>query len=328
MRTNEFKMSVSIPNGPDGRIGRKCPSGACSPAYFKVKSDTGITDGHKVAYCPYCRFEAEPGGFATREQIRYAKDHAINKVHKDIDRIFKDAFGGKKKVGGDFLSIETSYKPEPKRHVRKPFDEVLKRDVLCPHCGLDHSVYGLATWCADCGADIFLTHIEAELVVVRTMLSDVDRRSDVLGIRIAAKDLENCLEDTVSIFEAVLRAFSRRHLVARDTAVDDIDRFFKDVGNAFQNIRRAEEIFLKELEVSLLQGLSTEEIEGLKSTFEKRHPITHNLGVVDRKYIERARTAKNEGKEILVTSKEIEKAIACSLKIFRLTHERLFSEEG
>ena len=59
---------------------------------------------------------------------------------------------------------------------------------------------------------------------------------------------------------------------------------------------------------------------------EKRHPITHNLGVVDKKYIERARTAEKEGREILVTVEEISKAIDSSLAVFRSAHGYLFPD--
>jgi hypothetical protein len=43
----------------------------------------------------------------------------------------------------------------------------------------------------------------------------------------------------------------------------------------------------------------------LVHTFEKRHPITHNLGVIDRKYLERMRSAEHEGREVMVTPDEI-----------------------
>lgn len=327
---DEYMMNITLPSDSDGRLARECPVDTCSPGYFKVRSGTGITGGQEVAYCPYCRFEGEPSGFTTQEQLRYAQDLALAEAHEGIERMVKDAFGlgpsGKKKIGGGFLSIEMSYKPGSASHVRRPFEEEVRRDVICPHCGLDHSVYGLATWCADCGHDIFLTHVEAELNVVRAMLADVDRRRESLGIRVAAKDLENCLEDTVSIFEAVLRAEVRRHFVARGVTVEDIDQFFKKVGNAFQSVRRAEQIFHDELGIPLLQALSEGEVTALVGTFEKRHPITHNLGVVDKKYIERARTAEREGREIYVNAEEITSAIDCSMRLFSTIHSQMFSE--
>lgn len=317
-------MSISLPKDPDGRIGRECPSEKCSPAYFKVKNGTGIIENHKTAYCPYCRYESEPSNFATKEQIRYAKDVAVNKIHEDLDQALKDTLGRKRKLNGGLFSIEIRYKPGAKPFIRRPFEEILRRDVICPDCGLNHSVYGLATWCADCGNDIFLIHVEAELEVVRRMLSDIERRRDTLGVRIAAKDLENCLEDVVSTFEAVMKVLFKRYLVICHKPIADIDELFKKVGSKFQNIRFAEEFYREELQCPFLKEFSEEDANKLVSTFEKRHPITHNLGIVDRKYIERARIAEKEGKEIIVTSDEIEMAIAQLLKIFRFTHEFLF----
>jgi hypothetical protein len=60
--------------------------------------------------------------------------------------------------------------------------------------------------------------------------------------------------------------------------------------------------------------------------FEKRHPITHNLGVVDRKYMEKARTAEREGREVLISTREIEQALDLSMVVFRTLHGRLFPQ--
>lgn len=190
---DKYQMSISLPTDSDGRLARKCLSEKCSPGYFKVKLGTGITKNHHTAFCPYCRYSSDPNDFATKEQLRYAKDLVMREAHQGINKMVQDTLGlgpsGKKKVGGGFLSIEMSYKPGSLPHVWRPVEEGFKRDIICPNCGLDHSVYGLATWCADCGEDIFLIHLESELNIVKIMLSDVDRRHEQLGVRVAAKDL-------------------------------------------------------------------------------------------------------------------------------------------
>jgi hypothetical protein len=155
------------------------------------------------------------------------------------------------------------------------------------------------------------------------MLSDVERRREQLGGRIAAKDIENCLEDTVSIFEGVLRILARRHLLKAGTKAEELEQFFKKAGNAFQNLKRSDEIFQRELGIRLLECLSDEESAQLSDAFDKRHPITHNLGVIDRKYLERARSAEEEGKEVLVSVEEVGAAIAASIKVFGWVHHSL-----
>jgi hypothetical protein len=325
---DEYTFRISIPENSDGRLARECPSAECSPGYFKVKIGTGITEGQEVAYCPYCRTEAKPSEFTTKEQIRFAKDIVLREAHEGAERMIKDALGigpsGERNLSEGFISIGLSYKPGLKPHVHRPFEEEVKRDILCPSCGLDHSVYGLAIWCADCGEDIFLTHVEAELDVIKIMLSDIDRRREKLGIRIAAKDLENCLEDTVSIFEAVMRALVKRYLIMGGTSNEDVEKFYKKIGNAFQNIRRTNDILEEYIDIPLLNILTQKEFVSLGNTFEKRHPITHNLGVVDKKYIERARSAEKEGREVLISQEDIEDAIRLSLKIFNYLHQQMF----
>ena len=200
-------FSISIPEDIDGRIARECPDGKCSPGEFKVTLGTGITDDQDVVYCPYCKGEADPSDYSTKEQIRYAKDVVINEATQGVERMLKDvlrldSIGKRNLTSGGLIDISMEMKPSQKKHVRRPYAELLRRDVICPNCTLDHSVYGLATWCSDCGNDIFTTHVLGEIEVVRTILSDVPRRLDKFGPRIAQNDLENALEDLVSIFEA------------------------------------------------------------------------------------------------------------------------------
>ena len=327
---DQYSMSISIPEDADGRVARECPTDSCSPGYFKVTPGTGITVGHNKAFCPYCRHASHPNDFATSEQIRYAKDLVMREAHSGIEKMLQNALGigpsGKKKIGGAFLSIEMSYKPGPKPYVRRPFEENLRRDIICPYCGLDQSVFGLAVWCADCGKDIFLTHVKAELSVLKTMLSDVGRRREELGARIAAKDLENSLEDIVSIYEAVIRVLVRRHLSDAGKPQDEIDKIFsKKIGNSFQNVKRAWNIIDALFSMDLYEGLKTEDVDMLAGIFEKRHPITHNLGVVDKKYIENAMNDEREGREVLVSEDEIKFALDLSLRVFESLHKKLFS---
>lgn len=328
---DEYSMSITLSKDEKGYLARECPNDQCSPGYFKVKPGTGIETEQDNAFCPYCLHESEPDDFTTEEQLRYAQDLAMREMHDGFDRLLKDTLGfgssNKKKMGGDFLSIEMTYKPGSKPHVRHPFEEDIRRDVICPHCQLDHSVFGLAIWCPDCGQDIFLTHIEAEFNVTRAMLADSGRRMDIVGHRGVAKDMENYLEDIVSIFETVLRIKARRYLIEQSTPLNEIDRFSKKTGNAFQNIKRAEEVMQNQFGLSLLTALSDSEIDDLIATFEKRHPITHNLGVIDRKYLERVRTSEQEGKEVRVSEAELEQAIILSMRIFQDLNRQMFNQQ-
>lgn len=321
---DQYHLSITLPEDRDGRIARECPNSECSPAYFKVTPGTGITGGQAVAFCPYCRHAAEPTDFTTLEQIRYAKDMAIHEAHGGIDEMIKDSLRldsrGKRKLGGGFISIEMDYKPSLPRTVRRPFEDEVRRDVVCTQCTLDQTVFGLASWCSDCGEDIFQTHVLAEIEVTRSMLNDIGRREEILGKRVAAKDLENCLEDSVSLFEAAVKALTRRALIQRGEGKEAVEDKLKKVGNSFQNVDRSREQLKK------LFGYEPADDSTwvrLKGSFEKRHPVTHNLGVVDKKYLERAQQAEREGREVRISESEVVSLLDDILQVISELHHEI-----
>ena len=329
---DQYSMQVPIPEDADGRIARECPQADCSPGYFKVKFGTGVTGDQETAYCPYCRHAGDPSDFATEEQMRYARDVLVREAQPGIERMVRDALGfgptGHKVVGGGPISMEFRYEPGTPSHVRRPVEDELLRTVVCPHCGLDHVVFGLATWCPDCGRDIFMTHVGAEYEVVKKMLSDVERRRQGLGTRVAARDIENCLEDAVSTYEAVLKALFVRALRERGVEEEEIHLLLtKRVRNAFQNVDHSRELIEAELGLALFDDAPADAPQLLETAFEKRHPITHNLGVVDRKYLQSALSAEREGREIRVTCDEVQKALDISLGVLTSLHGRLFTRQ-
>lgn len=327
--SSQYTFSIPVPSDQLGRVARTCPNPECTPGYFKVKTGTGINGKQVQAYCPYCCHNADPNDFTTLEQIRYAKEILVREAHKGIDRVLQEGLGlnssGRKHYGGGMFSMKLSYKPGSLPHVWHPMEEEIQRAVICPYCGLDHAVFGLAVWCPDCGSDIFMVHVEAEYAVVKTMLGDIDRRRKELGPRVAARDVGNCLEDVVSIYEAVLRILLIRRLKVDGTSQEEVDAILKRIGNRLQNIDRSVEIYQNQLGILISQEVDKDSIDQLRVIFEKRHPITHNLGIVDRKYLERVISAEKEGKEIRVNQQEIHNAIDISLKIFHGVYHRLFA---
>ncbi len=324
---NNFTMDIKIPPDEDGYVGKECPHNDCSPAYFKVKLGTGITEKQEKIFCPYCRHAAAPDEFHTDAQKDYAKNILMQEVEQGAARMIRDAFGldssGKRKLGGGFLSIEMSLERPKARSIGRPIEEELRRDVLCPHCGLEHAVFGLATWCSDCGKDIFMVHVAEEFRVIQKILGDVDTRKAKLGARVAARDVENALEDTVSIFEAVSKIITRSYLRSQQKDPQEIEEVFnKQIRNSYQNISTAIEAFRKYTGAELFDGFSDQEVQMLKSLFEKRHPITHNLGVVDRKYLGKAMSGDLEGREVRVLVSEVMEAIDLCLRALQNAYSK------
>jgi predicted nucleic acid-binding Zn-ribbon protein len=275
---------------------------------------TGLTGDQLVAHCPYCRASSDPHSFHTQAQTEFARDVAINEALGGLDGILRDALrldkSGKRTIDAGLLSIEMSLTPAQQTAVGRPVEEELRRDLTCTHCGLRHAVFGLAFWCPDCGNDLFLQHVREEFDVVRRILEVAPQRRAELGARVAARDIENALEDVVSIFEAVLKLICRSELLARGIAQEDVSATIESkVRNKFQNVGLAQIVFAEIVGRELLRGESSETIAGLSAVFEKRHPITHNLGVIDRKYMRRVESGEPVGREIRVSSAEVLQAI-------------------
>lgn len=302
---------------------------SCSPGAFKIKYGTGLADEQPQAFCPYCRNAADPDDFTTQEQMRYVEDTAEREMTKGVDRMMAEALGlgrnRKRTIGDDMFSIEMSMKPTHHPPVRRPWEEQLRRDVTCPNCTLEHAVYGLAVWCPDCGEDIFVTHVETESRVVRAMLNDVDRRTNELGPRVAARDIENGLEDVVSILEAALKAMTCRRLLAEGKSPEDVESVMASkVRNRFQSYDGAVATLAQLLGFDFTAALDHTTVDRFKQTLEKRHPITHNLGIVDRKYLAKVRTGEAEGRDVSLDEQDVIAALDAVLCLVQHIHAGLF----
>ncbi len=322
-------MNLPIPTDSYGMLARECTDQTCVPGYFKVKPGTGIIGDQQIAYCPYCRRGAPPTDFLTKAQRQYAIDAAMSEATGAVDRMIKQALNlgptGRRSFGSGMLSIELAYKSGGRPEVSRPVEEELRRDVRCPYCTLEHAVFGLAIWCPDCGRDVFEEHLDAELQVARRVLAAVEERRLSLGPRVAARDIENALEDTVSVFEAVLKLIARRHLVAAGRVSDEVDKLLdKNVRSQFQNPDVASRLCLELLGVPLFEDVPPNVVVTISRAFAKRHPITHNLGIVDRKYLERVESGELHGREVRVSVAEVEAAIDATSTVLINLYRRLF----
>lgn len=325
--SNRHTLQVRLPADEHGMTARSCPDPECMPGSFKIKFGTGVSGPQTEAYCPYCRRTADPQAFATRGQRRYAKDVVLDQAHDGIQRMLRDALGvgrsGTRTFGDGLVTM--TFKPGRRPPVRRPWEEVIRRDLTCPRCTLAHAVYGLAVWCPDCGEDIFVAHVEAECEVVRAMLRDADGRRNDLGARAAARNVENGLEDIVSILEASLRAMARRKLLASGHAPDDVDGIMtRRVRNRFQSGRGAAEVLAELFGIDLAQVFGAAEAERLGRTMEKRHLIAHNLGIVDRKYADRVQTGEAQGRDVRLDASEVLGAIDSAVVLIRSVHAAMF----
>lgn len=285
---------ISIPIRPDdhGFLGRECPIKECE-GYFKITPGTGLTGENLPCHCPYCGHSASQDNFWTKEQLAYAYSIGVHEISKDVLKMLKGFERRPDPKAFVSLSIKVEGHPKPIRYYR---EKKLEQEVLCDGCGLRYAIYGAFGYCPDCGVHNSLQILNMNVDIIHKMIL----LAESADAEIACKLLENALEDAVSSFDGfgreVCKTFSAK-------AIDPV----KAVGISFQNILAARDKVKEQFSTDFTKGLSNKELEVVVRLFQKRHVISHRMGIVDAEYISRSGdNAAIIGRKICLSKNEIE----------------------
>jgi hypothetical protein len=268
---------ISIPTDANGFVGRQCTKNDCKQ-YFKVKPGTGVSTPTR-AFCPYCGHVDDPGDFWTEEQKEYALSVVGNRVMGEMARQLKKhefdvpargAFG----IG---FSLEIRHTPE---RIRYYVERDIETPLTCERCTLSYAIYGVFSFCPDCGAHNSLQILQKNFEVISKLIR-LGETTD--GAELAEQLISDALENAVSAFDG----FGRE--VCRITAERSIDPA-KATSISFQNIEGARQRVHDLFRIDIAAPLAPEEWARVVLCFKKRHVIAHKLGVMDEQY---ARTSRD-----------------------------------
>ena len=266
-------ISVTIIPDEDGYVGRECPT--CE-RYFKVRPGTGITEQDE-AYCPYCGKPAPPSDFLTKEQANYATSIALGEIEEQLLAPLKNFQPTKGLVS---IDIKVEGDETPIEHYQ---ERTLETSITCEQCTLEYKIYGVFATCPDCGNHNSRQILRANLSLLRQQLTTADEQQT-----------EDILKNAVSTFDAFGRATSKHH---DGTSI------------SFQNLDHAE-TQLQAHGHSLRAHTTREEWEFLTTSLQKRHVLTHNMGVIDDQYLQRANDPEAiAGRKIRLTRNDVERTI-------------------
>lgn len=310
-------LSIKLPTSDSGKIMQRCPQEGCQPALFQLGNapeqreiEEGNmevirrTPGTNGVTCPYCGTDGDDEDFITEED----KEHAVKVMEHAVLEDLSEFLGGMSK---DFnrqirssrnsmfsVNMEVKSSPNPRPYA---YREDLLRGIACHVCSREYGVYALALFCPDCGAPNVSTHFDREIDIINQQIEISKQIDSDENREISYRLLANAHEDSLTALETALRAVHRYIVINKfpDKIVE-----LEKLGNAFQNIEKAEKKF-RELNIELLEGLSKAEKEALEKAIQKRHVIGHNLGLADEKYIRVAGDAK-VGRNVPVLAQEIE----------------------
>lgn len=287
------QFNISIPPDEDGLVGRECPAPECE-SYFKMQSGTGLKGENLPCHCPYCGHATGQEKFVTKAQMEYAKSVVVHQVTgallKDLksmefDHRPRGAFG----IG---ISMKVSGQPSP---IRYYCEKQLETEVVCDQCTLRYMIYGVFGFCPDCGVHNSLQILKTNLQLVGKMLSVAATQEPT----VAQSLVENCLEDCVSAFDGFGREICRVHAKG-STEPEKVGRI------SFQNLEGAKQNVSVHFNFDLAAGLTDDEWKTAVRGFQKRHVLSHKMGVVDAEYVRKAGDVRAVvGRKVCINADEV-----------------------
>ena len=277
--TVKINHSVAIPPDEDGYTGRECPK--CEK-YFKIKFGTGLpkaTDCH----CPYCNHVGPQSEFFTKEQIEYAKSVLLNAITSDLVAGLKRLEKETSQRGLVSIAIKVKGRTTPIAYYS---ERQLEERIACRNCTLQYAIYGAFAHCPDCGVHNSIQILSANFdVVLRTL--DLSRAADS---DVARQLVEDALENAVSCFDG----FGREHCSRLPRP------------RSFQDIERARDQLKHDLGVDIGGSLDSAQWRFLCEQFQKRHVISHKMGVMDSEYVQRTNSPVSlVGRKVSISNADV-----------------------
>jgi hypothetical protein len=286
-----------------------------------AQGEADTSNAENLLHCPYCGHAADRQHFFTPEQVEYANSLVLRELIGIFQQQLKQL-----EMRPDphaFLSIGITVQTSALPDIATYEENRLKQRVTCPHCHANYAVYGISFVCPRCGGDTLLWHLDSAAHEIRALLELPDEILSRLDARSQEKLLANALEDVVSFWEGYLKALYR-YAVRRRYDPERATELERHIGTTFQRLSGATERFAKDLDIDLLVHLTPEDVEVLTLVFNKRHVLTHNLGLADERFLMQTQTDLQHqvGQEIEITREETLRALDIVSDVLRRADEQ------
>lgn len=307
------QMNISIPTDENGYLGRECPEESCE-GYFKIKPGTGLPSATDCI-CPYCGTKKHTSHFHTKDQVEYATSMAFRAITEAVTKDLKKMEFSSKPRGAFGIGISLTVKPGNLPQIYRYQEQALETYIECSECTLNYSVFGVFAYCPDCGLHNSLQTLKKNYEVVLKMLElsttvEGDLRNHLV---------ENALEDCVSAFDGFGRSLVAAH--SKNNGNQNVDIRFQ---NLEAGLKKVETL----LSISLSSVLSHPSFSRVTLSFQKRHLISHKMGVIDNDYIAKSGDqGAILGRKIHISTDEV-RSLASDLLSFADVLSSLFSKAG
>jgi hypothetical protein len=139
---------------------------------------------------------------------------------------------------------------------------------------------------------------------------------------LAGKLIENALEDCISSFDGFGREICRIHAQKTANSAKAEKISFQNLDGVKQNLN---ELFT----LDLAAGLTAEEWKIAVRGFQKRHLLSHKMGVVDIEYIRKSSDARAvAGRKVSVSVEEVREIVGIVDRLARYLAAEVTKTEG
>jgi len=330
---NIVHMSIPLIPNDEGMIGRECPNPECGPKYFQIGQhipEGFLKNEQEFSYidltCPYCGNVDNMQKFHTEGHAKWIE----SMIHRDmaitVQKMLEDSVKNFKPTSNSSVSLSMSFKPGRLPDVRYYTEEKLKRRVTCDNCGFHYAVYGISYHCPFCGKGNLILHLNRNVDITRVLIEESTRLQSEHGSDVAQRIIGNALEDVVGIFEGFQKSiylYGIHRTFLKDEAVKKEER----IRVTFQRLDGAQNLFLADLYYDIFSGISEEDRMFLEEQFLIRHVLTHNLGLVDEKYLEKAHIYLKQGSELEILPNDVSRALEIVVTVIGKTSQQIIHEK-
>ncbi|MCL4272256.1 MAG: hypothetical protein KJZ77_00165 [Anaerolineales bacterium] len=289
------RMRISIPTDDNGLTSRECPNPECR-GVFKLKFGTGLKGENLPCHCPYCGFTEDPSNFNTSEQIEYAKSVAMRQITQALEKDLKK-WGNQleRSTRNSFIKMKVDFKGSP-HPIRYYQEKQIETQVTCEICTLEYAIFGVFSFCPDCGTHNSIQILKKNLELVEKEVAFAGTSEDA---ELSKRLIEDALENAVSSFDG----FGRATTGAYSSKAADVEQA-KEI--SFQNLEGARKKVQSLFGFDIADTVETDDLQFVVRCFQKRHLLAHTMGVIDKDYVKKAHDPRAiVGRKITIVPDEV-----------------------